>query len=143
MTEMGFVMAGGLLVLVPAAMMMLYSNWNMKMAQKVIQDWQEQRHRLMEMERSVLESEGEIRLALRAQVAQLDALDKSVGHIFGQVMSQAANRTVLRKEKQIGEDLPPFPGATPPLTIRTVTQQEEIPMFANPPRQNSVFADPS
>lgn len=149
MTEMGFVMAGGLLVLIPAAMMMLYSSWNLRMAQRVVQDWQERLHKLMETEKSVLDSESELRSVLRAQVERLDALDKSVGHIFGQVMSQTANRTVLRKDRQIGEEMPPFPGASPEWAnqSRVFPNQETVATgFVNPSesrRRDSALGEPS
>ena len=149
MREMAFVMAGALLVLIPAWMMMLYSRWNLSMAQTLVRETNENRLRLLQMERTVLDGESELRSALRAQVAQLDALDKSVGHIFGQVMSQAANRTVLRKDRQIGEELPPFPGAAPELVNqnRVFPAQEVVATgFVNPSenrRRDNALAEPS
>lgn len=149
MTELAFVTVGALLVLIPSAMMLLYSKWIFQMAQAAIRDLVEQRSRLMVLEHSVLEGEAELRQALKAQVGQLEALDKSVGHIFGQVMSQSASRTVIRKERQIGEELPPFPGAAPELVNqrRVFPNQEVVATgFVNPdekPRKDSALAEPS
>lgn len=149
MTVLVSVTAGALLMLVPAVMMMLYSRWNLLMARKVIQDWHAQLARLGQVEKSMMDSEGELKRVLRAQVERLDALDKSVGHIFGQVMAQSANRTVLRKERQIGEELPPFPGAAPEWAnqSRVFPNQETVATgFVNPsekPRRDTALAEPS